>query len=76
MCYFIRSAAFVFIFADLLMLLTLITFMLGAPMERFVCRAITDPSLTQLEKVNIKLCIECSGILQYAVAVWLFIVWN
>ena len=39
------------------MLLTIVTFMIGAPMERFVCQTITDTSLTQLEKVS-KVCLE------------------
>ena len=50
---FFRSAAFVFIFGALLMLLTTLPFMLGAPVERFICKTITDPSLSQLQKVGL-----------------------
>ena len=42
----------IFIFGALFMLLTTLTFLLGAPMEKFVCQTITDPSLTEMEKVT------------------------
>ncbi|XP_048746955.2 prominin-1-like isoform X2 [Ostrea edulis] len=43
------SVGFVFIFAWLLMLLTTLTFIIGSPLERFVCQPLTDSSLNDLE---------------------------
>ncbi|XP_061184848.1 prominin-1-like isoform X3 [Saccostrea echinata] len=43
------SVGFVFIFSWLLMLLTTLTFIIGSPLERFVCQPLTDSSLNDLE---------------------------
>lgn len=48
-CCLTVSAVLVFLIADLLMLLTVLPFMLGAPMHRFMCQPLTD--LEELEKI-------------------------
>ena len=46
---FMAAVGFVFIFSSLLMLLTIIIFIVGTPMHRFVCEPLTDPDLTDME---------------------------
>ena len=59
-----RAVGFVFIFSSLLMLLTIIIFIVGTPMHRFVCEPLTDPDLTDMETViNEKFCQISSEIL-------------
>ena len=46
------AVGFIFIFSPLLMLLTTITFTVGAPLEKFLCQPIKDPKLTTVNKVS------------------------
>ncbi|XP_021352519.1 prominin-1-A-like isoform X1 [Mizuhopecten yessoensis] len=48
---FMASVGFVFIFSSLLMLLTTLTYLIGAPLERFVCQPITDSDMTDLDRL-------------------------
>ncbi|XP_078312630.1 prominin-1-A-like isoform X2 [Crassostrea virginica] len=45
------SVGFVFIFSSLLMLLTTITFMVGSPLDRFICDPLTDSTLAGLDTI-------------------------
>ncbi|XP_060065565.1 prominin-1-A-like [Ylistrum balloti] len=48
---FMASVGFVFIFSSLLMLLTSLTYLIGAPLERFVCQPLTDAEMTDLDRL-------------------------
>ncbi|XP_046329611.2 prominin-1-like isoform X3 [Haliotis rufescens] len=45
------SVGLIFMFSWLLMLLTTLTFTIGAPLERFVCQPLSDPELTIFTKL-------------------------
>ncbi|XP_033756906.1 prominin-1-A-like isoform X2 [Pecten maximus] len=48
---FMASVGFVFIFSSLLMLLTTLTYLIGAPLERFVCQPLTDSDMADLDRL-------------------------
>ncbi|KAK3095244.1 hypothetical protein FSP39_012090 [Pinctada imbricata] len=45
------SVGFVFIFSWLLMLLTTLTFIIGAPLEKFLCKTLTSPDMSDLDEL-------------------------
>ena len=45
------SVSIIFIFSWLLMLLTLVVFLIGAPAETYMCKPMTDPDYEAIHEV-------------------------